>query len=378
MRDEPMASIIQEALEGFASGRFETQGEVKRFLENQSAFPKDFTDGTIRYERVIRILNRVHYAGYIEVPNWDVSLRRGHHEGLISLETFQAVQRRIKEDAKAPARKDIRADFPLRGFITCNDCDKPLTANWSTSKTGKKHPYYMCFSKGCKSYRKSIRRDVLEGRFGEMVQNLQPTAGLFAITKVMFKHAWTQRMAQAEGLLQAIKHDVTKIDKQIEGLLDRIVQSENPTLITAYETRLGKLEQDKLVLAEKLQKGANPAYPFDQMFELACNFLASPWKLWNSGQFVLKRTVFRLAFSERIAYCRKQGLRTPKTTLPFKVLGDIMTGQNNMAERVGFEPTVRLHARRFQDRCNRPLCHLSYSMISTTWVYFQTCLLCRF
>ena len=53
-------------------------------------------------------------------------------------------------------------------------------------------------------------------------------------------------------------HDVTKIDKQIEGLRDRIVQSENPALITANETRLAKLEQDKLVLAEKLQKGANP------------------------------------------------------------------------------------------------------------------------
>ena len=209
------------------------------------------------------------------------ALRKGHHEGLISLETFQAVQRRIKEDAKAPARKDISTDFPLRGFIVCNDCDKPLTANWSTSKTGKKHPYYMCFSKGCDSYRKSIRRDVLEGQFGEMVQNLQPTQGLIAIAKVMFKHAWKQRMAQAEGLLQAIKHDAAKIDKQIEGLLDRIVQSENSTLITAYETRLVNLEQDKLVLAEKLQKGAKPAYPFDQMFELACNFLASPWKLWD-------------------------------------------------------------------------------------------------
>jgi len=30
MRDEPVASVIQEALEGFASGRFETQAELKR------------------------------------------------------------------------------------------------------------------------------------------------------------------------------------------------------------------------------------------------------------------------------------------------------------------------------------------------------------
>jgi DNA invertase Pin-like site-specific DNA recombinase len=33
VRNEPLASIVQEALEGYASGRFETQMEVVRFLE---------------------------------------------------------------------------------------------------------------------------------------------------------------------------------------------------------------------------------------------------------------------------------------------------------------------------------------------------------
>jgi len=121
VRDEPMASIIQEAMEGFASGRFETQSEVKRFLEGKPAFPKDFADGTIRYERIIRLLTRVHYAGYIEIPEWDVSLRKGHHEGLVSLKTFETIQKKIKDGARAPARKDINADFPLRGFVCCKE-----------------------------------------------------------------------------------------------------------------------------------------------------------------------------------------------------------------------------------------------------------------
>lgn len=69
VRDEPMASIIQEALEGFATGRFETQAEVKRYLESKPIFPKDYPDGTIRYERVIRLLARIHFAGYLESPN---------------------------------------------------------------------------------------------------------------------------------------------------------------------------------------------------------------------------------------------------------------------------------------------------------------------
>jgi hypothetical protein len=60
--------------------------------------------------------------------NWGVGLRKGQHEGLISFETFGRIQARLTSTAKAPARKDISADFPLRGFILCNDCGKPLTA----------------------------------------------------------------------------------------------------------------------------------------------------------------------------------------------------------------------------------------------------------
>ncbi len=38
-RDEPVASILQESLEGFASGRFVTKAEVKHFPEAQSEYP---------------------------------------------------------------------------------------------------------------------------------------------------------------------------------------------------------------------------------------------------------------------------------------------------------------------------------------------------
>jgi len=69
-------------------------------------------------------------------------------------------------------------------------------------------------------------------------------------------------------------------------------------------------------------------------------FLANPWNIWRSGSYTLKQTVLRLAFSERIAYCRKEGYRTPKTTLPFKVLGDLSLYKSQMVHPTGFEPVT--------------------------------------
>jgi site-specific DNA recombinase len=119
---------------------------VKRFLEWHPDFPKDST-GIVRNQLVTDMLTRIVYAGYVEAPKWDVSLRKGQHEGLISFETFERIQQRLKGGAYAAARADISADFPLRGSVACAHCNKPLTACWSTSRTGVKHPYYMCFAK---------------------------------------------------------------------------------------------------------------------------------------------------------------------------------------------------------------------------------------
>ncbi|WP_395664485.1 recombinase family protein [Methylocella sp.] len=336
VRDEPNASILEEALEGYASGRFATQVEVKRFLERQPSFPKDLPDGEIRNQRIYDFLTRVVYAGYVEAPHWGVGLRRGKHEGLISFETFEKIQARLKSTAKAPARKDINADFPLRGFILCNDCGKPLTACWSQGKH-RKYPYYLCPTEGCASYRKSIKREELEAAFEDVLQQLQPSESLFGLVKAMFKDAWDMRLAQAAQAAKALKADIAQIEKGVEALLDRIVESGNASVIAAYEKRINKLERDKALAEESLALSGKPRLRLEESFEHALQFLSSPWFMWKNSDLTAKKTVLRLAFLEPLAYCRKEGLRTPNFAFPFKALREFCSGKCEMARPKRFE-----------------------------------------
>ncbi len=328
---EPYASILREAMEGYACGRLETQYEVKRFLEGFPEWPKDLPNGEIRHQRIHDILTRPVYAGRVENPKWNVPLREGQHEGLIDWQTYERIQERLTGGRKAPARKDINADFPLRQFVLCNDCQKPLTACWSKSSTGVKHPYYLCPTKGCASYRKSIRRGDLEGEFAALVRTLQPTASLVTVARAMFKDAWDQRSVQAESMVDTMKRQIGRIEKEVDQIVARIVETSNPTVAAAFEAKIEKLEREKIVLSEKVAAGKPNKDTYEELFELAMAFLSSPWKLWESGQLNLRRTVLRLAFSERISYDRKTGFRTPKTTLPFKVLEAFSTGKSGMA-----------------------------------------------
>lgn len=322
IRDEPAASIVQEALEGFASGRFGSQTEVQRFFESQPEFPHDLPNGKVRTWKVTKILTSPIYAGYVQAPKWGVGLRAGQHEGLISLEISPKVQDRLQAGAMAPARKDINLDFPLRGFVTCGDCDKPLRSCWSKGKY-KKYPYYLCHTKGCQSYGKSIKRGKLESEFEDLLTRMSPSVGLLKLVRAMLEDAWDQRLTQMNEWRKAIRRDILKIEKQINMFLDRIVETTSGITITAYERKIVALENEKHLASEKLENSFKPKATFGQMIELSTRFLESPGKLWNSGNITLQKLVLRLVFTERLAYHRIEGYRTPKTTLPFKALGAI-------------------------------------------------------
>lgn len=336
VRDEPLAIIIEEALRGFASGRFQTQAEVKRFLEYQPEFPKT-RHGTVTNETANRILNRVVYAGMVEREEWGVSLRGGQHEGLITYQEYLQIQERLAAGSHAPARADIDDAFPLRGAVVCADCDHPLTACWSKGRT-RRYPYYQCFNtKGaCPSARKSIPKDEIEGAFADMLETLTPTQTLFAMVSDMLRNVWDQRAAQAKTIATALKASLVKIDAQVDALVDRIVDADSTAVAKAYEKRLAKLQSERLLLNERLETSGKPVRPFDEVFEPAMAFLANPVNLWRSDRLEDKQTVLKLAFSAAPAYCRKMGFRTPKTSLPFKALGGFSGQDVVMADRKHF------------------------------------------
>lgn len=120
----------------------------------------------------------------------------------------------------------------------------------------------------------------------------------------------------------------------------RSVDAQLPSVITAYENRIRKLEAQRIVLQEKIAHCGRPLKSFDDSFRTALDFLGNPMKLWISPRLEDKRTVLKLAFAERLAYTRNEGFRTAVPALPFKVLGDMKSGKSKMARPTGFEPVT--------------------------------------
>ncbi|KAB2877740.1 MAG: hypothetical protein F9K38_12185 [Pseudorhodoplanes sp.] len=107
-----------------------------------------------------------------------------------------------------------------------------------------------------------------------------------------------------------VEREAEQVERQIQKLLHRVVEAGSDAVIKVYEKRIATLERQALVLREKSEKTARPKQPFDELFELAVQFLANPSKLWASGKMEHRNLVLRLTFAERLCYCAESGFRT--------------------------------------------------------------------
>ncbi|MBI1208205.1 MAG: recombinase [Azospirillum sp.] len=320
VRDEPAASVLREALEGFAAGRFETQKEVKEFLDNNPLYPKGKA-GYVHFNRVKEILMHPLYAGYVDIPSWQIHMEPGKHEALIDYATFMRVQDRLAGRAKAPKRVDIREDFPLRGFVACDCCGEPYTSCWSKGST-KRYPYYLCDTRGCPEYRKSIRKEVIEAEFEQVLAAMKPAAGLVKLAKAMFRDMWDQVHGIQATSVDALKAELRRLDQMAERLMDRILEGDD-ALIAGYEKRLAATERERVAVREKIAGSGRPRVHFENVYRTVFDFLENPQKLWCSSHLEHRRAVLRMGFQTHLRYARHKGYRTPKTTLPFRVLGGL-------------------------------------------------------
>src|SRR5687767_8302559 len=117
----------------------------------------------------------------------------------------------------------------------------------------------------------------------------------------MFEDSWNHRVASAAAKAGMLRAELEKAQRRVDQFLDRIAEAQLPPVITAYESRIRKLEEQRVVLQEKISRCGRPLNSFDESLRTALDFLGNPTKLWASKRLEDKRTVLKLAFAERLA-----------------------------------------------------------------------------
>ncbi len=128
------------------------------------------------------------------------------------------------------------------------------------------------------------------------------------------------------------------MERKIEQFLDQIVEADNASLIRAYETKVLKMEHEKVSLEAELAITSEAPVDFENSFQTVFDFIGSPQKLWHSERIEDKRLVLKLVFTRPVKYRRKEGFQTPAIVLPFALSRGLINGKSGMVEPSGIEP----------------------------------------
>ncbi|MEM9061000.1 MAG: zinc ribbon domain-containing protein [Pseudomonadota bacterium] len=135
------------------------------------------------------------------------------------------------------------------GFMTCADCGHPLSYCKSRGRYGRYEPYYLCHTKGCVSYGKSIRQAQLEGDFAALITQMRASVDPLALVFGMLKDAREMRRAQATDSGTYLRRGISYLERKIEECLDS-ADGGSTTVIKAFGRRIEKLEADMLKVRE--------------------------------------------------------------------------------------------------------------------------------
>ena len=337
----PDASILREALEGFSTGRFQTKVAACAFLVEKGFWKKQKPERYV--DKFTLILEDPLYAGFIEYPVWDIDRRKGKHEALISPEVFEANQKRLKQGNKGKRpRIDVSEDFPLRGLMECPFSGKPLTGAFSTSRTGKRYPYYFCQDSKCECKRASTNSDQVHKEFDVLLKKQVIKPEILDVIDDVFEEVWQEEM----GDLRTSEHKNNKSIKELESKLVRLVDSassaKSDRMRSVYEKQAEECDREIESLKGKSIEGLDMSVPYRTALEKAAGLLKSPYKVWHSVDVHEKQKLFYFIFLERLPYSKKAGYRTDNLPSAARLFEEFVSTNSHDVEMAGVEPASEL------------------------------------
>ena len=288
--DPKTAHHIKKIFKLFSTGLYQQTQIIKIMAD----------DGLkINTNRLCRLLKNPIYSGYIYKKGWSEEPIRGIFEPLISEAEFKKVQDIL--NGKKPvitAHKRNNPEFPLRQFITCPNCNQPLTGSKSKGRK-ERYAYYHCHHKDC-CINFRIRKEKLEKIFVDYLKFIKPEQDLLNLFETTVKDAYNEKLSvrlnsqkQVQDKLIELKNRKSKL---IDFRLDGTISEED------YKF---KTEQ----LSEEIQENEFRLREIDEIdnnlckcLKYACKAISNIDTLWINGDLDLKQRLQRLIFPKGLMY----------------------------------------------------------------------------
>lgn len=281
------------------------------------------------------ILGNSLYTGEIKTMG---VVAKGDFEPIISVELFDKVNTKYSNQ-RGVAHPKLNSNFPLRRFIKCAYCKKPVTGSNSTGRGGKKYGHYRCENSACRKVK--LRKEKLEALFEEELDRLSVRPQSLDLLEAVAQDVWRERTSEDVKARSALQHRIEAVMEKKDRLLDAYVQEDKIDGET-YERRMRGYEDEieearSLIPQETLSQAQLSSVIADSKA-----LLTDLSNTWNHLEIQQKVAFQQLVYPNGLC-CDGEKLGTTKKSWLFIDFIDENNRKNGVVRPPGLEPgTCRL------------------------------------
>ena len=269
------------------------------------------------------------YAGWIHSGENRV---RGNFESVVSEDVFNAVQAVLEGRSVPVPHKRVSEDFPLRGFVRCAKCDRPLTAGWAQGRGGKRYGRYWCYNKAC--VRVGISREGLESHFVGLLGMMQPTAELIAKLPAIAESNWKVRSKRVEDEKRTLQNRLN----ENKALNHRAIEARIKGELSADDLAKFKETNDKSIadIEEQLKTLHSEVFTMDQFIADAKESIVNLAKAWKGADLARRHEIQTALFPSGLVFSPKDLFFEPRNHTLMQAVSELVTDliKNGRGERI--------------------------------------------
>jgi site-specific DNA recombinase len=274
----------------------------------------------------LKMLRNPVYIGKMKSKKW-ATTTRGLHKPIVSEHAFRNVQLILsgKKPIAAPYKRN-REDFPLRRFLRCSECSKPLTGGPSKSATGRAYDYYHCYN--CRAV-KSLPAHKAAGEFLELLERLRVDTAFTTEFAAVLKQEWTKKTGDSATLVPRLLVQL----KEQQGLQEKLIAAYlrgDKAIMPVFERMNLKFEEDIAALENQIAEADVEKATFEQLLEFSKSMLVDIPTAWMRANLDQKQRVQNILFPRGLKYHPEKGILNSDNECLFSQLEGFLGGKMSM------------------------------------------------
>lgn len=322
--DPATAHHVQKVFKLFATGMYQ-QVDIIKIMEK---------DGfKMNTNMICRMLKNPLYKGYMYKKEWFEEPIRGLFEPLVSETEFQKVQNLL--NGKKPLITGYKRNnplYPLRQFITCPNCNQPLTGSKSRGRK-ERYPYYHCYNKDC-SISYNIGIDRIHDEFINYLKIIKPEDNLINLFKAAVSNVFKEKKKSELDAIDKITQQIDKCKLRKTRLID--LKLDGGITQEDYELKTAQLTEELTELELKIVEVGNIETNIEKCLNYTCNAIKNIDMVWQNGNLEIKQRLQKLIFPKGVTYDLDK-FRTAEISSLFKIIGTLSVPSYNMVPPSEFE-----------------------------------------